>query len=232
MIDNHQLQTALKDRGFDPGLIDGIIGRKTIAAIAAFQRAEKLDIKNYGSIGPKTLAALFGEKPEVSPLVTKPWFDLAITKKGLHERRDIAELKTFLKADGKTLGDPSKLPWCGDFVETCIALTLRNESLPSNPYLARNWVKFGQAIKPTLGAVLVFWRGSRNGSQGHVGFYAGESTDGKRVYVLGGNQSDTISVVPLEADRLLGARWPLTASVPTKRERPLMIGGKLSINEE
>jgi hypothetical protein len=26
----------------------------------------------------------------------------------------------WLKRDGRSLGDPSKNPWCGDFVETCI----------------------------------------------------------------------------------------------------------------
>jgi uncharacterized protein (TIGR02594 family) len=234
MIDVFALQKALKARGFDPGEIDGIMGRKTIAAIAAFQHAQGLELLNYGSVGPKTLKALFGNDPETikaNPLISKPWFDLALTKKGLHENRDISELKTFLRADGKTLGDPSKLPWCGDFVETCIALTLRTELLPANPYLARNWLKFGREITLTLGAVLVFWRGNRNGSQGHVGFYAGESEDGKRLYVLGGNQSDQISIVPLGADRLLGARWPLTAPAPAIAERPRMIGGKLSINE-
>lgn len=231
MIDARKLQQELKNRGFDPGPIDGIIGRKTIAAIEAFQRAEGLQIQHYGSIGPKTIAALFGTESEASPLVTKPWFDMALTKKGLHEKRDIDELKKFLKADGKTLGDPSKLPWCGDLVQTCIALTLKDEQVPVNPYLARNWMKFGQQIEPTLGAVLVFWRGSRNGSQGHVGFYAGESSDGKKLYVLGGNQSDSISIVPIAADRLLGARWPMTISIPAKRERPVMIGGKLSIDE-
>lgn len=546
MIDNRALQTALKERGFDPGPVDGIISRRTIAAVAAFQKAEGLDIKWPGTIGPKTLEALFGKKKqEISPLVGKPWFDMALTKKGLHEKRDNAELKEFLKSDGSTLGDPSKLPWCfageveiltedgwqrfdrlsagrvwqvdesgkaslsgylpvekdyngeahqiegstfqgvcdkdhqwwgswsyetrqrlespdrkgtldqlttaglriprveteawgvnmtdeqitllaafisdgyvhrgklefavsrerklqalaelnpdhvyrnktaygrsttpltnytfekpewfdgvfseykrltrefinglskaqcgvflnayaqfdgnvradgritlytsddgmrddliqiaalagywpriekggrseltkkaswrigfmpttdrrnrirkedvslinytgkmycvtvpqgriivrgrnmtpcvtgncGDLIQTCIALTLPGEQIPINPYLARNWMKFGKEIKPTLGAILVFWRGSRTGFQGHVGFYAGESLDGKKLYVLGGNQSDMISVAPLGADRLLGARWPLTAPTPDKRERPLMIGGKLSINE-
>jgi uncharacterized protein (TIGR02594 family) len=231
-IDYKALQKELKNRGFDPGPVDGIVGRRTIAAVAAFQKAEGLDIKWPGTIGPKTLAALFGKKPEISPLVSKPWFDMALTKKGLHEDRDNAELREFLRADGKTLGDPSKLPWCGDLLQTCIAMTLKEEIIPVNPYLARNWMKFGKACKPTLGAVVVFWRGKKDGYSGHVGFYAGESVDGKVLYVLGGNQSDQISVAPLKADRLLGARWPLTAAEPAKPERPMMIGGKLSINEE
>jgi uncharacterized protein (TIGR02594 family) len=231
-IDVERVQKKLKELGFNPGPADGIVGRRTIAAVAAFQKAEGLHIKWPGTIGEKTLAALFGKREPVAPLVMKPWFDMALTKKGLHEDRDNAELREFLRADGKTLGDPSKLPWCGDLVQSCIAMTLKEEIIPVNPYLARNWMKFGKACKQTLGAVAVFWRGRRDGYSGHVGFYAGESVDGKKIYVLGGNQSDQISVVPLGADRVLGFRWPLTAAEPTKPERPMMIGGKLSINEE
>ena len=213
---------------------DGNFGGLTEKATMRFQVAQNLD--DDGIVGPNTYAAAvklgFVGAGLTKAISTKPWFDTAITKKGLHEKRDIDDLKRFLKSDGRTLGDPSKLPWCGDFVETCIALTLKDELLPVNPYLARNWLTFGQKLtKPTLGAVLVFWRGSRNGSQGHVGFYAGESTDGKRLYVLGGNQSDAITVAPLGADRLLGIRWPMTVAVPAKLERPKMVGGKLSLNE-
>jgi len=32
-----ELQTALQSLGFDPGIIDGALGRDTIAAIKAFQ---------------------------------------------------------------------------------------------------------------------------------------------------------------------------------------------------
>lgn len=231
MVDNKQIQQALKDHGFDPGEIDGIIGRKTIAAVKAFQLAKGLDIKFPGTIGPKTIEALFGPGKQPSTLISKPWFDMALTKKGLHEGRDVDELRKFLKSDGRTLGDPRQLPWCGDFVQTCIALTLNNEIIPVNPYLARNWAKFGDRIKPTLGAVLVFWRGSQGGVSGHVGFYAGESKSGSQLYVLGGNQSNQISIAPLAANRLLDSRWPSTAPMPATLERPKMIGGKLSIDE-
>ena len=37
-------QSALKAAGFDPGPIDGITGKKTRAAIAAFQKAKSLPV--------------------------------------------------------------------------------------------------------------------------------------------------------------------------------------------
>jgi len=49
-----------------------------------------------------------------------PWMVEAKKVMGLHENRDRAVLAKWLKSDGKTLGDPSKLPWCGDFVDTAI----------------------------------------------------------------------------------------------------------------
>lgn len=222
------IQRALKAAGFDPGPLDGIKGRMTTAAVKRFQESKGLVAD--GIAGPKTIAVLFpavpGEPLQSSPL---PWMELAARKKGLHERNNYTAVSTFLKSDGKTLGDPRKLPWCGDFVETCIAVTLPEESLPGNPYLARNWLKFGVPCEPQLGAVLVFWRGAKNGISGHVAFDAGA---GKGVlYCLGGNQSNSISVTSIATNRLLGARWPKTVPLPDKIIQPVMMGGVLSTNE-
>jgi uncharacterized protein (TIGR02594 family) len=160
-----------------------------------------------------------------------PWFAEAERRMGLNEMRDKAALSAFLQSDGASVGDPAKLPWCGDFVETCIALTLPDEPLPANPYLARNWLKFGVACAPAEGAVLVFWRGVRNGSSGHVGFCAGE--DAGAYHVLGGNQSNAVSVARVAKTRLLGARWPRTAAAPAGVSTgPAAARGALSTDEQ
>jgi len=65
---------------------------------------------------------------------------------------------------------------------------------------------------------------------GHVGFYAGE--DERAYHVLGGNQSDSVSITRIPKDRLLEARWPSTAS--TVESGPIQLAsGKtiLSTNE-
>ena len=49
---------------------------------------------------------------------------------GLHETRHNADLKAFLRSDGGTLGDPAELPWCGDYVHTCLRLGLPAETFP------------------------------------------------------------------------------------------------------
>lgn len=50
------LQKALKDKGFDPGEIDGDFGTATEAAVMAFQKSE--DLLADGKAGPQTLGAL------------------------------------------------------------------------------------------------------------------------------------------------------------------------------
>ena len=55
------LQTALKDKGFYSGKIDGIYGKKTVSAVKAYQR--KNGLKADGVAGPKTIGKLY-EKTE------------------------------------------------------------------------------------------------------------------------------------------------------------------------
>lgn len=213
MYSTLEVQKRLKELGINPGPIDGIRGRKTISAVKEFQRKQKITVD--GIVGPVTLSRLFPDKKEEVKknniaVDDMPWLDLAYRKKGLHEVRDNSALRAFLRIGG-TVGDPAKIPWCGDFVETCIASTLPDEPIPTNPYLALNWTKFGKAVKPQKGAILVFWRGSPSSWQGHVGFYVGE--DRTHYHVLGGNQSNAVTVSRIAKNRLReeGCRWPSTA---------------------
>ena len=148
-----------------------------------------------------------------------PWIVEGKSVFGLHETRDNQKLKAWLRSDGKTLGDPKALPWCGDYTETAVKNSLPDEpftgALGKNPYWARNWLQFGKECPPNYGAVVVFSRGKG----GHVGFVVGE--DGEDYYVLGGNQSNMVSITRISKDRLLGFRWPLTYPYQ-QRALPLM----------
>ena len=93
------------------------------------------------------------------------------------------------------------------------------DALGTNPYWARNWLLFGQETKPVTGAVLIFERGSG----GHVGFAVGQ--DDTHFYVLGGNQSDAVTIARIAKPRLLGARW--RATYPPRPQRlPTMKPGE------
>lgn len=165
--------------------------------------------------------------------VSLPWMVEIDKVMGLHETKDNKVLSAWLRSDGHTLGDPAKLPWCGDAVETAVRLGLPGERFPKvlegNPYWARNWAQFGQPCGLVYGAIVSFVRGS----SGHVAFLVGVSLDGKQLRIRGGNQSNMINDIWIDASRLLASRWPL--SVPTSSQRPApklrFDGSELSRNE-
>lgn len=227
------VQKALKARGFDPGPLDGVRGRRTISAIRAFQAARGLEVD--GIAGPETMTALLHGVPVtdggVVPL-SQPWMIEALRLVGIHEDLS-SKSNPLIIGWGKELeidyGSDS-IPWCGLFVAHCIGSQLPEEGLPAYPLSARAWSGFGETCDPQLGSILVFWRGSKQGPYGHVGFYVGE--DPQAYHVLGGNQSDRVSVTRIPLDRFLGSRWPTTAPDPTGVVRQLSRDGKLSVTEQ
>ena len=152
-----------------------------------------------------------------------PWIEEGKKVFGLHEIKDNAKLKAWLLSDGKTLGDPKALPWCGDYVETALKKSLPEEkltgNLAKNPYWARNWLELGENTAPVYGAVIVFSRDKG----GHVGFVVGE--DNTDYYVLGGNQSNTVCISRIAKNRMLGTRWPSSFENPNI-VLPKMTAGK------
>lgn len=60
---------------------------------------------------------------------------------------------------------------------------------------------------PEYGCITVIPPSSSTGSTtGHVAFYTG--TRGDKIVLVGGNQSDTVSEMEAQANRVLGYRWP------------------------
>ena len=116
-------------------------------------------------------------------------------------------------------------PWCGLFVAHCMEKA--GHPVPGGGAFARakSWLQWGKDSPPRLGAVVVF---GRNGG-GHVGFLVGESKT--NYYVLGGNQSNAVTITPIDKLRALGVRWP--ASLPLSSVGlPAMRGGTISRNEQ
>lgn len=235
-MNTRDLQRALKNKGFDPGPVDGIMGRRTIQAIRDFQTAHGLQVD--GIAGPKTRAVLLagGPPPAVSnPLfnLSMPWFVEAQRAIGVTEDTGpgsnplIVGWARRLRID---YGDDAKA-WCGLFVAHCVELTLPQEVLPSNPLGAREWLKFGvNCPVPQPGAVMVFWREKKESWKGHVGFYVGE--DSSAYHILGGNQGDKVSVSRFLRGRFLGARWPQVAPPPVGGPRWVLPDGSVSHNEQ
>ena len=104
------------------------------------------------------------------------------------------------------------VPWCSAFANY-IAWLL---DLPRSKSLAaRSWLKVGTAValddaEPGFD-VVVLKRGGANqpgpdvlNAQGHVAFYVGH--DAARVRVLGGNQSDAVTIAAFPVGQVLGVR--------------------------
>jgi uncharacterized protein (TIGR02594 family) len=198
------LQSRLEQLGIYPGPIDGIMGPHTESAIITFKREVGLKLRPY--VGPITWKLLFDEQQQLDLNNDLPWMIEAKKALNRHEVYDNQWLKDWLRSDGHALGDPAKLPWCGDFVETPIRLALPTEPIPRNPYWALNWRGFGISTLPTYGCVASI---ERKGG-GHVGFIVGE--DARRYYMAGGNQSNKSSIVPVDKGRFVpeSFRWPST----------------------
>ena len=107
---------------------------------------------------------------------------------------------------------PDETPWCSAFVNAiCWHLRLPR----SKSAAARSWLAIGQTISleqamPGMD-VVILQRG--DGPQppatviaapGHVGFFSG--LDGQFVSVLGGNQSDGVTIASFPRARVLGVR--------------------------
>jgi uncharacterized protein (TIGR02594 family) len=229
-----QLQTRLKALGFDPGPIDGAMGRRTTTAIIAFQQSRGLQAD--GIVGPITLAALEGAQPPLaSPLASLalPWLLEAQRCIGITEATGPANNPLIIGWGARLRINyaADEIPWCGLFVAHCIGSQLPVEPLPINPLGARNWARVGVACAvPQPGAIMVFWRKSMASGLGHVAFYIGE--DSSSYHVLGGNQGDKVSVIRMARNRFLAARWPISAAPPAGGPRLLQPNGALSENEQ
>src|SRR5574342_929262 len=110
----------------------------------------------------------------------------------------------YLKSVGLT-ADDDKMSWCSAFVNWC--LKKGGVTGTENP-VARSFLKWGVPANdpPRLGSVAVFWRQSPDSWQGHVAFLIHE--DPWLVTVLGGNQSNSVSIARYPRNQLLAFRWP------------------------
>ncbi len=93
--------------------------------------------------------------------------------------------------------------WCAAFVGACLE---RAGFASTRSLMARSYLDWGEpAADPPAGSIAVLTRGT-NTSLGHVGFLVG-MTD-TAIYLLGGNQSDAVSVARFDRSRLLGICMP------------------------
>lgn len=120
------------------------------------------------------------------------------------------------------------IPWCGLYVDIVTFRAGKGRGGVTKPLWARDWAKFGDPAKhPSLGDVLVF---ERPGGGGHVAFYIAE--DATSYHVLGGNQSNRVSITRIAKSRLIAARRPAYNNMPASvKPYTAKATGALSRNE-
>lgn len=141
-------------------------------------------------------------------------FDLAQRFVGMEEipgTENNMSILAMLRLDQKWPKD-DEVPWCSAFVNY-VAWLLR---LPRSKSLrARSWLNVGMPVGLDLAwpgfDVVILKRGGGDQpgpeiieAPGHVGFYAGKDQDG--VFLLGGNQKNSVNVAKFKLDRILGTR--------------------------
>lgn len=121
-------------------------------------------------------------------------------KGGLHSSRILEyHAVTTLKAK------EDEVAWCSSFVNWVVE---QCGVIPTKSAAARSWLNWGKPIPaPVRGCIVVLDRRSAdNPNAAHVGFFASEHAG--LIYLLGGNQDNTVKTAPYDKKRVLGYRVP------------------------
>ncbi len=133
--------------------------------------------------------------------------ETAAMELGIHEIKGSSHEKRILeyaKDSGFSWVKDDETPWCSIFMNW---VAKEAGFKGSGSAAARSWLNVGIPIRnPEPGDIVVFWRESPNSHKGHVGIFLGYSKNGERVYVLGGNQGDSVSISAYKSDQILGYR--------------------------
>ena len=98
--------------------------------------------------------------------------------------------------------DDDETPWCSAFINY-LAKECGYEY--TGKLNARSWLDIGnKCVLPTVGDIAVFWREDPNSWKGHVGMFVRD--DGTHIWVLGGNQSNKVTISRYPKHTLLDYR--------------------------
>jgi len=242
------VQRALAKLGYAleaTGYFDGA----TEAAVTDFQEQRSLEVD--GEVGAETAQAIdqavagapvATQRPQGQPPAPPPpgaetrplWVIEGLKWLGLHEAAgdaDNPEILNWAKEEGGDIAKEYKhdeIPWCALYAN----MVLTKVGIKGTETLwALDWADWGEKLAgPAVGA---FAPMKRSGG-GHIAIVVGRDGQGN-LMCLGGNQSDSVSIVPFPAGRPLSFRWPVGVPLPPKTglgSLPLMRSdGRVSTKE-
>ena len=131
--------------------------------------------------------------------------EIALSQYGLTEipgKENNPGIVKYFKEIGFTQAADDETAWCSAFVNWCA----KQAGLPrSNDLLSRSWLAIGLPVTtPRIGDIAVFWRDDPKSWKGHVGFFIRDA--GHQIFVLGGNQQNSVCILPYPISKLLGYR--------------------------
>lgn len=198
-----------KNQALHPGIDDGRIAKnaKESATVKAILTYQKGFMQNPdGVVSPskpgrkRTIDRLIADSGKLKPAQTKiddnkvPWMKTALKEVGQAEvsgKKANPRILEYFKASKfwGTDDSGSKNAWCASFVAW--VMKENGYTAVENAFRAKAWTSFGKKISvPVYGAIGIK---SRRGG-GHVAFVMGQSSDGKYLFMLGGNQGDMVQV--------------------------------------
>ena len=136
------------------------------------------------------------------------WVQIALAEQGQAELAGAQHNPRIVEYHATTgfRAKDDETPWCASFVGWCLE---QAELRSAASAAARSYETWGVPLeKPVLGAVVTF---TRQGG-GHVGFYMGER--GGKWLILGGNQSNRVSIALYDPARMTSIRWPADTPPP------------------
>lgn len=108
------------------------------------------------------------------------------------------------------MGGPmhDEIPWCSASLNRACWHHRMERSKRAN---ARSWLDVGESIglaEAVVGNDIVILKRGTDPTQGHVGCYAGMDTSGPgiKVRILGGNQSNSVTIASFDVNDVLGVR--------------------------
>ena len=163
--------------------------------------------RRIGWMARKYLTAEDHQAAPPGPAEEFPWMPIALGELGTREDTDPGEtnprVAEYLAATDlhHELAADDSTPWCSGFACWCVE---KSGHASTNSAAAKSWLDWGRPLSiPRRGVIAIFQRGQVGG---HVGFYVRRDTE--KIWVLGGNQGNLVSVAGYAPDRLLGYRLP------------------------
>lgn len=151
--------------------------------------------------------------------------EIALSQIGVKEIKgtdDNPTIVNYAKESGFEWVNDDETPWCSIFINWCAKKANLQGSNKAN---ARSWLTTGGLVSnPEPGDIVVFWRIERFSWTGHVGLFMGYDQSGERIYTLGGNQGNQVSISAYSAHQLLGFRRLNTKGKADLPKAPLKQG--------